>query len=307
MAQYMRLVIQILMTFASLAWLSPSVAARELVLGTVSTRPEFHIPKLQPIVEFAAQQLATQGITGGRVLLARDAKQLVQYMSEGKVDWTGVTIAVASELTSAGAASPELLALDARGRGYQSLYFVRADSDLVSLRQLPGRTLALRSKSSTSSYFVPLLHLADLQLRTERLPHFRAEPQAHSVGILISGSETNSAFWVAHGLADMGVANSLDWRDPQLFPEALKAQLKVIETSPLVPLGIELFSTRTPAPIRAELKRVLLAAKASADGKAAMKTYSNTLQFELISPALMQEFQRFSDRFKALRAPSQGR
>jgi phosphonate transport system substrate-binding protein len=287
--------------------LCQSLAARELVLGTVSTRPEYHIPRLQPIVEFAAIRLHSLGITRGRVLLARDAAQLQQYMAEGKLDWAGVTIAVASELTSSGAASPELLALDARGRGYQSLYFVRRDSPMQSLTQLPGHKLALRSKSSTSSYFVPLLHLAELQLRTEMLPHYRARPATGAVGILISGSETNSAFWVAHGLADMGVANSLDWSDQRLFPDALKARLKVIETSPPVPLGIELFSHQTPIAVRNELRRILLAAKLDPDGKAAMRTYSNTVQFESLSPALMQEFQQFAMRFKALRAHSQGR
>jgi phosphonate transport system substrate-binding protein len=286
--------------FAVCALLSShALNARELVLGTVSTRPDYHLPRLQPIVEFASLRLKAYGVTRGRVLLAADSAQLHRYLEQGKVDWVGLTIASAAEMTDV--AQPVLLAVDQRGRGYQSLYFVRTDSAIRGLADARGQRLVLRNTSSTSSYYVPLMQLQDLQLPLIKLRSVHDRSEANVVNILISGSETNSALWVAHGLADIGVANSLDWEDSNLFPSKLREQLRVVARSEEVPLGVELFSKRMPADLQRALIGVLLAASQDDSGRTALTSYSNTSHFEPISAELAANVRRFSERFAAVR------
>jgi phosphonate transport system substrate-binding protein len=285
--------------------LPTALPMRPLVIGTLSVRPDFHVPRLLPIAERVAAQLHGVGISGVRVLFAKDVPQMCQQFRAGKVDWVSVTIAASFVLQRDCGGQPVLRALDERGAVYRTLFFTRIDSPINRLDQLIGKRLALRNRGSTSSYVIPKMMLVreGLPMRELRTRHEQNAPDR--VNLVLSGSETNSALWVVNGLADVSVANSVDWGDEKLFPSALRAQLRVFRESEPVPLALEMFRGDLPAPMRAALIATLLELHRTADGKKAIETYSGGNRFELIPASLRVTLKAFSKEFDELFALEQ--
>jgi phosphonate transport system substrate-binding protein len=283
--------------------LSASVAgARPLVIGTLSTRPDFHVPRLQSIAQLAAASLHDYGIDGARVLLAKDVPQICEQIKTGRVDWVSVTMSASFIIERDCGARSVLRALDQNNSVYRTVFFARKDSGISSLPQLLGKRLALRNRGSTSSFVIPKLalqarHLPMLQLRTRHETN-----QANQVNLVFSGSETNSALWVVHGLADASVANSVDWLDETLFPALLRQQLVVFYESEDVPLGLEMFSDHLAPNFQRALQEALLQMPSTEAGRAAIQAFAKAERFELISPQLRVSLKQYADAFAALNA-----
>ncbi len=260
------------------------------------------MPRMLPLAKLVAAKLGAYGISGARVMLAKDIPQLCAQMRAGQLDWVTVTIAASFTLVRDCGAQAMLRAVDAQGAVYRTLFFARKDSDLLTLEQLVGKRLALRNRGSTSSFVIPKIllrraHLPMQQLRT------RLEPNApEQINLVLAGSETNSALWVVHGLADVSVANSIDWEDEALFPRALRDQLKIIYQSPPIPLGLELIRQDLPPAFRASLLEAMQSISPSAAGQAALHVYANAERFELIPNELAATLAQFASEFDALQA-----
>jgi phosphonate transport system substrate-binding protein len=274
--------------------------ARPLVIGTLSTRPDFHVPRMLPLAELVAGKLGDFGISGARVLLAKDIPQLCAQMRAGQLDWVTVTIAASFTLVRDCGAQAELRAVDAQGAVYQTVFFARKDSGLQALEDLIGKRLALRNRGSTSSFVIPkiLLRRAHLPMQALRTRHESNAPD--QINLVLAGSETNSALWVVHGLADVSVANSIDWQDETLFPRALRDRLKIIYQSPPIPLGLELIRKDLPPAFRQRLIAAMQSISPSAAGQAALHVYANAERFEPIPLALTQTLAEFAAEFDAL-------
>jgi hypothetical protein len=75
-------------------WCIGSAAtARELNLGVISMRPEYHQPRLEALAKVIAPKLGAQGITGFHIVMARDAAHMSSLLAAGKVDWLTSTLA----------------------------------------------------------------------------------------------------------------------------------------------------------------------------------------------------------------------
>src|SRR5690606_12953050 len=75
-----------------------------LVLGRISDDPAAHYDQLKPLLDYVVPRMADVGIHEGRILMARDLKQMESYLRRGRVDWVTETTASALQLqTRAGA------------------------------------------------------------------------------------------------------------------------------------------------------------------------------------------------------------
>jgi phosphonate transport system substrate-binding protein len=287
--------------FACLWCIGSSATARELNLGVISMRPEYHQPRLEALAKVIAPKLGAHGITGFHIVMARDAAQMKSLLAAGKVDWLTSTLANALSVQANGSARIFLTAASGDGRSYKTLFFTRTGSQINQLADLRGRRLALRAKGSTSSYTVPL-HMLGLQhLPLQRLRSIRDPLLPDHIGIMETGSETNCALMVLHGLADMGVANSLDWEDQRLFPPRVREGLQVAFQSPPVPLGVELLRADLDPKLAKALTEALLQAHLDPAGASAIKIYAhNADHFESISAPLARELKRFADAINQL-------
>ena len=260
----------------------PACASEEghvLILGRISDDPSAHYAQLKPLLDYVVPRMGEVGITGGRILMARDARQMASYLRRNRVDWVTETAATAVQLEQRAAARPILLSERSGVSRYHTLFFVRKDSPIQSLQDLVGHTLALQGIASTSAYTVPLVELLDSGLSPEILLGPSDEPSSDRVGYVFARSELNIASWVHKGLADAGAVSNLDWNDPRRFPEAFKRDFRVIhETKPYL-RALELVSEGMVPAVRDRLREVLLQAADDPAAQDALRLFFGTSRF----------------------------
>lgn len=266
-----------------LLWLPavPGLAREDgvLVLGRVSDNPREHYNQLQPLLEYVVARMRSVGIREGRILMARDAQQMATYLRRGQVDWVTETAGTGVWLEARTGA--RILLTTARGGkpDYTSVFFVRHDSPLRSLAELPGRSIAFQRLSSTSAYYMPAHELLGLGLRLENQFSPRTRPAGNHVGYVFARSERNIATWVSKGVVDAGVMGDSDWVETARMPSAWRAQMRVIHTTQPVPRGVELVNGQMPDAVRQRLQAVLLEASRDPQAAPALRAFFATSQF----------------------------
>lgn len=262
---------------------SPENDASVLVLGRISDDPKSHYEQLKPLLEYVIPRMAGVGIRSGRILMARDFQQMASYMRRGRVDWVTETSGNAVLLEQrAGARSMLITERDGASR-YHSVLFVRRDSQIHTLKDLSGHSVAFQSPYSTSAYYLPASMLLESGQRMELLLSPMDRPPADSVGYLFARTELNITTWVHKRLVDAGVLSNLDWASPQRLPPAFKADFRIIAESQDVPRALVLTRAGMDPMIEARLRDVLMEASADPDAGDAMRQFLGTSRFLPVS------------------------
>ena len=256
-----------------------------LVLGRVSDDPKTHYERLKPLLDYAVSKMTDLGIREGRVLMARDAQQMVSYLRQGKVDWITETSGAALGFEERAGAQ---ILLRARRGGlfdYSTVFFTRKDSGIRSLDQLAGRSLGFQHPMSTSAYLVPAAILLEqhLPLAIQASPLER--PPAAFVGYVFARSESNLVTWVHKGLVDAAAFSNQDWDELQANEPAVAADLMVFHESREFPRALELVRVGLDPAIKQRLREVLLAAHEDPAASAALAAYSRTERFDEVDAA----------------------
>ena len=225
------------------------------------------------------------GIREGRVLMARDAQQMVSYLRQGKVDW--ITETSGAALGFEERAGAQIFLRSRRGGlfDYRSVFFARRDSGVATLADLSGRALGLQHPMSTSAYLVPAAILLEqhLPLAIQASPLER--PPAAFVGYVFARSESNLVTWVHKGLVDAAAFSNQDWDELQANEPAVAADLMVFHESREFPRALELVRVGLDPAIKQRLREVLLAAHEDPAASAALAAYSRTERFDEVDAA----------------------
>ena len=273
---------------ALLAIVLPAHAAEDahvLVLGRISDDPKEHYDQLKPLLDYVVPRMRDVGITEGRILMARDAQQMASYLRRNRVDWVTETASTAVQLQQRAAARPILLTERNGVSHYHSVFFVRKDSPIRSLRDLPGHTVALQSIASTSAYMVPMTELLEAGLSPEILLAPSDMPAPDRVGYVFARSELNIASWVHKRLLDAGTLSNLDWNDPSRLPDAFRGDFRVIHETHPYPRALELVRSSLDPKVEQRLREVLLQAADDPEARQAMRLFFNTSRFLPLDPA----------------------
>jgi phosphonate transport system substrate-binding protein len=256
-----------------------------LVLGRVSDDPKAHYERLKPLLDYVVSKMADVGIREGRVLMARDAQQMVSYLRQGKVDWISETSGAALGFEER--ARAEIFLRSRRGGlfDYHSVFFARRDSGISTLDDLSGRAIGLQHPMSTSAYLVPAAILLDrnMPLAIQSSPLER--PPADFVGYAFARSEGNLVTWVQKGLVDAAAFSNQDWDELNVNEPALAADLIVFHESREFPRAIELVRAGLDPVIKQRLREVLLGAHDDPAAIEALRAYSRTERFDEVDAA----------------------
>ena len=255
--------------------------AKSLVLGRVSSDPLKVYKQLKPMVDYVAGHMADLGITGGSVLVAKDHKEMLQYLRENKVDWVQKGVFEAVSYHREVGAELTLRSWREGVPNYYTVIFTRKDAPINTLADLVGRKLAFEDPGSTSAFFVPsaILKRAGYQLRELATP--REKPPANTIGYAFAGDELSITTWVHRGLADAGAYHNQNWDKPADNPDAMKKDLKVIYKGKPMPRMIEVLRGNLDAKIKLRLKEILLRAHDDPGAKDALQSYGpHTAKFD---------------------------
>ena len=283
-----------------LAWL-PVVHAQQsdaqeddgvLVLGRVSDDPKTHYDQLKPLLDYVIPRMASVGIRSGRILMARDPQQMASYLRRGRVDWINETAGNAAILEQRGVARTFLITEREGAVRYHTVFFVRRDSPIQSLKDLAGHSIAFQNPYSTSAYFLPAAQLLDEGMALEILLSPMDKPAPDRVGYVFARTELNITTWVHKRLVDVGVLSNLDWINPVRMPPAFSQDFRVIGRSEDVPRALMLMRTGLAPNVQARLQQVLLDAARDPDAGEALRRFMGTAHFVPITDADKQVLQR---------------
>lgn len=256
-----------------------------LVLGRVSDDPKAHYERLKPLLDYVVTQMHDLGIHEGRVLMARDAQQMVSYLRQGKVDW--ITETAGAALIFEERAQSRILVRARRGGlfNYRTVFFARNDSGINSLDDLRGRAIGLQHPSSTSAYLVPAITLLDRSIPLVIQASPLERPPAAFVGYAFARSEGNLVTWVQKGLVDAAAFSNQDWDELVMSAPTFARELHIFHESHEFPRAVEMVRQGIDPRVEERLRKVLLSAHLDPAAAAALRAYSSTERFDQIDDA----------------------
>jgi phosphonate transport system substrate-binding protein len=172
---------------------------------------------------------------------------VIEGMCAGQADiaWFGPS----SFLTAQERGCAELLAVEERNGAttYYAGLFVRADSRIKSVKDLKGRTLALGSSHSASSFAYPLAMLRDAGL----------DPVDDIAGLVLSESHSQGLMALSLGRVDAAGASLISF-ERALNQGGLKASdFRILAKSSAIPNPPLAVSSRLPAELKKTLRTAL--------------------------------------------------
>lgn len=274
------------------AFAGPHTRKQTLVIGKVTEDPQKLYRYLKPIADYAAAHMKDLGIREVKVLMAKNNRQMVSYFKQGKIDWLTETVASAVFFNEKVGAEFLLKKWKKGVAEYHTVFFTRKESDINTLSDLKGKTIAFEDPGSTSAYYVPASILIGEGLELVQLATIREKPPANMVGYIFSDREINTSTWVYRKLVDAGAFNNLDWDRDDHVRKVYQKEMKIIHESGPFPRAIELVRKDLNPRIKQRLKAVLLNAHNDPKAKAALKAYQETKRFEEIDSACLQSFDK---------------
>lgn len=210
---------------------TPAARSHTLVLGRVADEPSEHIGDMDMLGTYLADRLAAAGYAGHRVVIARDTDEMTRLLRAGEVDIVSETVFAALRFERE--AGAEILMREWRKGvpSYRTLFVTRRDSDIATLADLAGRTVAFEDAGSTSGFFLPMhaLHTAGLN----PVPaDAEAEAGPDAVRYRFAEAELNVLAWTSRGRTDAGTLSNLEWAKMADRYPALHTQLRVFHETP---------------------------------------------------------------------------
>ncbi|MDH3590001.1 MAG: phosphate/phosphite/phosphonate ABC transporter substrate-binding protein, partial [Gammaproteobacteria bacterium] len=152
-------------------WLTGVAYAEErvLVLGAIHQDFEGRYAELRPMADYIAESLADTGISRVDVMVVEDRRRLARMLRDGRIDWTSENAANAVYLQETAGAQILARKWKQGAPQFRSVFFARADSDVATLADLPGRTIAFVQPDSTAGHLLPAAELIRAGYRTASL------------------------------------------------------------------------------------------------------------------------------------------
>jgi len=233
-------------TFAAFGLAALGVAAQDLNFGIISTESSQNLKSdWQPLLDDMARQ------TGLKVnaFFASDYAGIIEGMRFGKVQvaWYGNKAAMEAVDRANAEVFAQMVAADGT-LGYYSHLIVHKDSPLASvddvLKNAKSLSFGNGDPNSTSGFLVPSFYVFSKN---------HIDPKAAFKVVRNANHETN-ALAVANRQVDVATNNSenLD-KIKDRYPEKFK-DIKVVWTSPLIPLDPLVMSKNLPEATKAKLK-----------------------------------------------------
>lgn len=273
-----------------------------LTLGRISDDPKNHYVQLKPLLDYIVPRMKEVGISEGRILMARDLRQMANHLRHQRVDWVTETPGMAIHLEASTGATPLVLTERSGVREYRSFIIVRRDSGIRMIGDLVGHSIAFEHVASTSAYLVPAMELIARGLVLQPMTALGDAPTAGATGYLFARSEANIAIWVDKGLIASGAISNLGWDNNRLVPDAVRSRLAVIHESEPLPRALELVRKGINPRISERLRQLLLDAAADPDAAPALRSFFNTTAFLPIDAQVEQRLQSLRAGMARVRA-----
>jgi len=271
--------------FAGLFSLLPVLTwAGPIHIGSISTKPASELKKFLPFATYLAQELGSQGVDQGKVVVAQSIPQMAAYMREGRVD---LFIDSPFPALAVSRLSGSRLLLRRWKKGipeYRTIIFVRHDSGIQRLADLKGKMIALEEPFSSSGYFIPKLVLFQAGLKPTPKTDSSEAVGPGEVGYVFSGDDESTMVWLLRGKVMAGATD-----DRTFLKEARgnMGSLRILHKSSPFPRHIVSHRADLSPQLVTRIREVLLKMDQSEEGKKALRGFELTTKFDEIPAEAM--------------------
>ncbi|MCK5110064.1 MAG: phosphate/phosphite/phosphonate ABC transporter substrate-binding protein [Arcobacteraceae bacterium] len=248
-------------------FLSLSIYAQDkITIGTIDLEPKEKIYKFQAVADYLQEKLKQKNIKVD-VEIAKNLDTVIKLISDNKLDifidsvYPTLLVQKKSDITI------ECKRWKKGIEGYRSVIFVKKNSNINSIEDLKGKTIAFEDEFSTSSFFIPKKAIEKKGLKVSK------KGEKESVNYDYARSEKNTAAWVLYSKVDAGAT------DDKTFESFDKNMFKIIYTSKLIPRHLVSFSKRINPKLKKEILDILYDMDKSRVGKETLKKFSKTKKF----------------------------
>lgn len=258
-----------------------SAHARELVLGSVSIDPSGEMEDWLPFAQYLAKKLERDDISGGKIVVARNSKEMAGFLKDGKVDLYIDSPLIMLDVAQASGSKLLLRRWKKGASEYTAVVFARKEANLFSLSDLKDKIIAFEKESSSSGYLLPWLEMQQAGLKVVPVLGGALMPPVGQVGYRFSGADRNTVAWVIFGRVAAGATSRADFDN---IEEDHRSQLTIIAESSPIPRHVVSHRGDLPADLVARIKDVLLTMDKSDSGRKALNKFEKTTKFDEIPP-----------------------
>ena len=272
--------------------------ARDLVLGSISANPAEEMKDWLPFVRYLAKRLEQDGIGEGKIVIARDSKEMAGFLKSGKVDLYIDSPLIMLDVTHA-SGSKLLLRRWKRGASeYTAVVFARQDAGFASLADLKNKVIAFEKESSSTGYLLPWLEMQQAGLTVSPIGEGALMPPAGQVGYRFSGADRNTVAWVVFGRVAAGATSRTDF---DKIDEDQRAQLTVIAETAPIPRHVVAHRGDLPPTLVAKIKDTLLTMDKTNDGRKVLNKFERTTKFDEIPARSRDALVRYEEAVRVAR------
>ena len=251
-----------------------------IVVGDISLEAEYRQKRFEPIANYLAENLNQVGIGRGAVKIAPDKETMAQLMSSGSIDLYFDSLYPAMFVIDESGGQALLRRWKDGVAEYHSLFIARQDSYLSSVSDLEGAIIALDEPASTSGYMLPVAHLLKASMKPIEMKELNqtvSTNQVNQVGYIFAGKDSNIVKWVIEGKVAAGVIDSESFQE---LTTEQRAQLSIFDKTAAFPRQIAVVRPGIEPQTLQALKKVLMKMDETKEGKALLKEFKNTAQFD---------------------------
>jgi phosphonate transport system substrate-binding protein len=282
-----------------------------LSIGTIDVDAVKQIMKHQPTADYIASKLSNETVQyKAKVIIPQTVDDMINILKQQRIDLyfdSPFTIALVDKET---AAVPFLLRWKEGVAQYHSVFIVKKNSPISTLKDFTGKTIAFEAPESTSGYLLPKAYLLQkgFSLIGEPTESYLAQREFGSAGIgeasnsssggkpsgntsdhnntditiryVFAREDQNIPLWIVEGKADIGVISNIDLE--QQTPKAIKSQLKVVDRTIDVPRHVVSHRSGLDPSLVEKIKHILLDMDKDPEGIKILRNFENTTKYEEI-------------------------
>ncbi|MDA0107162.1 phosphate/phosphite/phosphonate ABC transporter substrate-binding protein [Vibrio mediterranei] len=273
---------------------------KTFTIGVLSSKARKHIGFSAPLARYLADNLRQYGYTKAEVKVTKSALELGQWLDSGEIDLVSETLFAALALQSEHNGEIILRRWKKGEFEYHTVFFARKDSDINSLSDLTGKTIALEDQSSTSGFYLPMKTLSEHHLAPTRFASSFTPVLKDKVGVVLTGDvlrkadEISLSTWVYRSQVDAAAFSNANWDDLGDMPQHIKSTMKIFYRTESVPRSVMVIRNDLPTEVKQTVKDTLLNADSDPMGAAALAQFQKTAKFDEIPASQLTLFPQYN-------------
>lgn len=259
--------------------LSINIYAKDIVtIGTISLNAQYKFLEFEPLAKYIEDKLTDIKIN---IEIPKNVDTAVKLINDKKldifIDSLFPSIMIKKETNM------EMILNRWKGgyKSYKSVIFVNKNSQIHTLEDLKGKSIAFEDEFSTSGFYIPKKALERHLLKISN------NSNKDSIRYSFARSEENCAVWVLYNKVDAASTDNLSFNtfDQSLF--------KIIFTSEKIPRHIVSFSKTLKTNLKNKILNILSTMHKDVRGKEILKRFSNTKKFTFLKNEEFQIIRKF--------------